>query len=248
MRKAGEVTFVDAHRPTKNEGWVAVFWVEPFCIPNVNCLSTNFSFHAGWLSLHPGVTWRMPYPSLMGQNWTVASWRCLRTAESKLFFFCFILGCICKLCGNLQGFKSVWQTVKRDLIFYFEKQKHCVVIALSLSPPQSQQEPLSLPQLLPLKESLQEPQPLQEPIQIRQPDSREEDVRRGQGLSQIPVPLQVSLQVPLQISLAFTCTGSGQTVSPLPFPLSLSLPVPLSFPLRLSRQQTLRWVHLYVVT
>lgn len=22
MRKAGEVTFVDAHRPTKNEGWV----------------------------------------------------------------------------------------------------------------------------------------------------------------------------------------------------------------------------------
>lgn len=150
---------------------------------------------------------------------------------------------------NLRGFKSVWQTVKRFNILFWKAETLCCNCALSLSlSPQSQQEPLSLPQLLPLKESLQEPQPLQEPIQIRQPDSREEDVRRGQGLSQIPVPLQVSLQVALQISLAFTCTGSGQTVSPLSFPLSLSLPVPLSFPLRLSRQQTLRWVHLYVVT
>lgn len=35
MRKAGEVTFVDAHRPNKNEGWVSLFF---------HCLNASLFF------------------------------------------------------------------------------------------------------------------------------------------------------------------------------------------------------------
>lgn len=93
MRKAGEVTFVDAHRPNKNEGWVALLWVKLVKLPLSSEFGPNprFCFKTEWSSLHLAVTWRMPSPSLMGQNWMDGSWKSLRTAESELFLIFFSL-------------------------------------------------------------------------------------------------------------------------------------------------------------
>lgn len=97
MRKAGEVTFVDAHRPNRNEGWDCFLFsffiftclqtprVSPDLLTSV--LMEARVLNSGWSSLHHAATWRMPSPSLTGQNWTDASWKSLRTAESELFSF-----------------------------------------------------------------------------------------------------------------------------------------------------------------
>lgn len=91
MRKAGEVTFVDAHRPNRNEGWVSETSVR---VLPTSVLTEALVLNTGWWSLHHAATWRMPSPSLTAQNWTDASWKSLRTAGSEfltgILMFCTI--------------------------------------------------------------------------------------------------------------------------------------------------------------
>lgn len=112
MRKAGEVTFVDAHRPNKNEGWVSLLWVKLVKLPLSSEFGPNprFCFKTEWSSLHLAVTWRMPSPSLMGQNWMDGSWKSLRTAESELFYL--NLYPLSQINGS-----STWLAVKPQLVF-----------------------------------------------------------------------------------------------------------------------------------
>lgn len=57
MRKAGEVTFVDAHRPNKNEGYVAFLQVKPLdWLLSSGVHIHFFSVPVEWLSLLPAVT------------------------------------------------------------------------------------------------------------------------------------------------------------------------------------------------